>query len=70
MRTILLFTLFFTSTFAHAQGAAPTWLEDSLHAQGKFNAVTIVVGVIILGIGLWMWSMDRKLKRMEERMKK
>lgn len=70
MRTLLLFALLPASVAAHAQGAAPSWLEDSLHGSGKFNAVTIVVGVIILGIGLWMWSMDRKLRRMEDRMKK
>ena len=46
--------------------AAPSWLEDSLYRGGKINAVVAVVAVIILGIGLWMFTMDRKLRRLEK----
>ncbi|MBK7383088.1 MAG: hypothetical protein IPI81_07085 [Flavobacteriales bacterium] len=70
MRTLLLLSLLIMSSAAHAQGAAPGWLENTLYGSGKLNAVLIVVGVIICGIGLWMWRMDRRLKRMEDRMKK
>lgn len=69
MRTFLTFTLFFLGLgTAMAQGA-PSWLENSLHGNGKINTVIAVVAVIILGIGLWMWAQDRRLKRMEERIK-
>ena len=70
MRT-LLFLLSLCSTLPLlAQDAAPSWLEDSLYRGGKINAVVAVVAVIILGIGLWMFSMDRKLRRMEKQVQK
>ena len=62
---VLLFSL-----AARAQGAAPNWLEATLYGNGKINVVLIVVAVIILGIGVWLFRLDRKLTRMEERMKK
>jgi len=69
MRTLLTITLFFLGFgTAMAQGA-PSWLEDSLYGNGKINAVVAVVAVIILGIGLWMWTQDRRITRMEEKMK-
>lgn len=50
--------------------AAPSWLEHSLHGNGKINVVVAVVGLIVLGLGLWMWRMDLRLKRMEEQQRK
>ena len=70
MRTLALLSLFLLTISAHAQNAAPSWLENTLYGNGKLNTVLIVVSVIILGIGLWMFAMDRRIKRMEERMKK
>ena len=70
MRTLLLLGALIISIASHAQDAAPSWLESTLYGNGKINAVLIVVGVIILGIGAWMFALDRKLRRMEERLKK
>lgn len=67
MRTIALLSLFLFAAAAQAQNAAPTWLEESLYGNGKINAVLAVVTIILLGIGIWMFSMDRRLKRMEDR---
>jgi type IV secretory pathway VirB2 component (pilin) len=53
-----------------AQDAAPSWLEHSLHGNGKINTVVAVVAIIILGLGLWMWRMDQRIKAMEERHRK
>ena len=61
---LLLFTL-----QTSAQNAAPSWLEESLYGNGKINTVVIVVAIILLGIGLWMFSMDRKLSRLEKKLK-
>lgn len=70
MRTTVLFLLFLLTLPAFAQSAAPSWLENTLYGNGKLNVVLIVVSVIILGIGLWMFRMDSRLKKMEDRMKK
>ncbi len=55
------------STFA--QGAAPGWLEETMFRSGKINVVVAVVAVILSGLAIWMFMMDRRVKRMEERMK-
>ena len=70
MKTLLLIPLLFIGLAAQAQDAAPTWLEETLYGNGKINVVLIVVAVVILGVGVWMFRLDRKLTRMEERMKK
>lgn len=70
MRTLASLSLLLLTMSAFAQSAAPNWLENTLYGSGKLNTVLIVVSVIILGIGFWMFAMDRRMKRMEERMKK
>ncbi len=71
MRNFSLLTLLLLTTLsAHAQDAAPGWLESTLYGNGKINVVILVVAIIISGIGLWMFSMDRRLRRMEKDLKK
>ncbi len=70
MRTRASLFLLLLAMSAHAQSAAPNWLENTLYGNGKLNTVLIVVSVIIVGIGFWMFAMDRRIKRMEERIKK
>lgn len=70
MRTVLLLPFLILGLAAHAQEAAPSWLEKTLYGNGKINVVLIVVGVIIVGIGAWMFRMDRKLTRLEKQVKK
>ncbi|HOZ39532.1 MAG: hypothetical protein IPO05_18980 [Flavobacteriales bacterium] len=63
--TTALLTL--TALNSMAQDAAPSWLEHTLHGNGKINTVVAVVAIIILGLGIWMWRMDRRLRAMETR---
>lgn len=69
MRTFLTITLFFLGLGTALAQGAPSWLENSLYGNGKINTVVAVVAVIILGIGLWMWTQDRRIARMEKRIK-
>lgn len=66
MRTLTLPFVLLLWITAHAQNAAPSWLEQSLYGNGKINVVVAVVAVIILGIGLWMWRMDRRIASLEK----
>jgi type IV secretory pathway VirB2 component (pilin) len=66
MRTLLLFSMLLLATASQAQQAAPTWLEQSLYGNGKINAVVAVVGIIIIGIGIWLFRMDRRIGAMEK----
>ena len=69
MRYITSLALLLITLHANAQSAAPNWLEESLYGNGKINTVVIVVAIILLGIGLWMFRMDRKLSRLEKKIK-
>lgn len=53
-----------------AQETAPPWLEETMFASGKINTVLIVVSVVLLGLGGWMFAMDMKLRNLERRLKK
>lgn len=67
MRTLLSFLLVLTTIVANAQNAAPSWLESALYGSGKINVVVGVVAVIILGIGIWLWRMDRRITNLERK---
>lgn len=70
MRTFIAFLLFLLSSPALLAQAPPYWLEDQLYGGGKLNAVVAVVAIILVGIGVWLWVQDRRLKRMEEKLGK
>lgn len=65
-KTLLLALLLSGVLLANAQDAAPGWLETNLHGNGKINAVIAVIAVILLGIGVWLYRQDRRLKRLED----
>lgn len=67
MRTLLSFFLLLSTIVAQAQSAAPSWLESTLYGSGKINVVVGVVAIIILGIGIWLWRMDRRISNLERK---
>lgn len=58
-------TLLPLSTFAQAQ--APAWLEEHLYRSGKITTVIVVVSVVLIGLGAWMFAMDRRIGRLEKK---
>lgn len=53
-----------------AQEAAPAWVEETMFASGKMTTVVIVVTVVLLGLAVWMFAMDMKLRKLERQLKK
>jgi len=53
------------STFA--QSDAPAWLEERMYHSGKINTVIAVVSVVLIGIGTWMFLLDRRIGRLEKK---
>lgn len=53
-----------------AQQPAPDWLEETMYHSGKINTVIAVVAVLLVGLATWMFSMDRRIKKMEQEVKK
>jgi hypothetical protein len=54
---------------AAAQAGEPGWLVDALYGSGKINTVIAVVAVILLGLAFWLFQQDRRIARMEKRIK-
>lgn len=67
MRALLSLFLLMTTIVTNAQNAAPSWLESTLYGSGKINTVVGVVAVIIIGIGIWLWRMDRRISKLERK---
>ena len=53
------------STFAASE--APGWLKETMFASGKINTVVIVVSVVLIGLAIWMFNMDRKIGKLEKK---
>lgn len=50
---------------ACAQDVAPNWLVDTLYGSGKINTVVAVVAVILIGLGAWLFFLDRRITKLE-----
>jgi len=68
LSALLIGTLAAAGTFA--QQPAPDWLEETMYHSGKINTVIAVVAVLLIGLAAWLFSMDRRIKRMEQDLKK
>lgn len=49
-----------------AQQPAPAWLEETMYGSGKINTVVAVVAVLLIGLAIWLFSMDRRIRKMEQ----
>lgn len=47
-----------------------TTLEEYMYSSGKMNVVIMVVFIILVGLYIYLFRMDRKLKQLEEEVKK
>lgn len=68
---LLLLTVLFNAANVFAQ--APTTepeMADGLRASGKIYVVVAVVVVIVAGLLAYLVSLDRKVSRLEEQIKK
>ena len=61
---VLLTILACLPTFAQS---GTDWLENTMFASGKINVVVAVVATVFVLIIVYLISIDRKLKKLEER---
>jgi len=62
--TTLWMLLVTAELFAQSENSAVT---DSLYASGKIYVVVVCAAVILLGLILFMFSIDRRLKKVEKK---
>jgi succinate dehydrogenase/fumarate reductase cytochrome b subunit len=67
---LLLPLLLLSMPEAFAQSADAPEMADALRANGKIYVVVAVVGVIVGGLLLYLISLDRKVSKLEQQIKK
>ncbi|MGN7204673.1 CcmD family protein [Pedobacter sp. SAFR-022] len=66
MKKILFTLLMLTvSLQIFAQGASSS-LEESIYASGKIYVVVACAAIILIGLILFLFSIDRRLKKLEK----
>jgi len=66
MKKITLFLLLLLSyTGVFAQGAAVE-MDDALRSNGKIYVVITIICIIFVGLALYLFSIDRRLKKIEK----
>lgn len=66
-RLIAVMALLACAVATFAAPGTPGWLEEKMYASGKINTVVMVVGVVLVGIAAWLFSLDRRLGNLEKR---
>ena len=61
---LLLLLLSFTSVFAQSNGAVT--MDDALQSNGKIYVVVSIIAIIFVGLALYLFSIDRRLKKIEK----
>jgi CcmD family protein len=60
---LLLLSVYFV---AFAQDGEQAQMADVLRSNGKIYVVVAVVVVILLGLFIYLWRLDRKISRLEK----
>ena len=61
---LLLLLLSFTTVFA--QAGQSTDMADVLRSSGKIYVVVAIIAVIFIGLAIYLFSIDRRLKKIEK----
>lgn len=61
--------LLLNTTFAHAQAETTPQQENLLRSNGMINVVVGVILIILFGMIYYLWTIDKKLRKLEKEMK-
>jgi CcmD family protein len=60
---LLLLLLSYTGVFA--QSNLGVTMDDTLQSSGKIYVVVAIIAIIFVGLALYLFSIDRRLKKIE-----
>jgi hypothetical protein len=66
---IALYIFLFLSVFANAQVSEPA-MADGMRADGKIYVVITVIAVVFVCVAAYLIIIDRKVKKLEDKLKK
>jgi hypothetical protein len=62
---LILFLMMMTGVAAFAQNNGPE-MADTLRSSGKIYVVILVICIIFAGLAIFLFSIDRRLKKIEK----
>lgn len=62
----LLMLMFCSISVAMAQPAQQVEMADALRSSGKIYVVILTICIIFTGLAIFLFSMDRRLKKLEK----
>lgn len=68
-KKIFFLILSFCSLFllqAQPTGEAPVEMADDFYSEGKVYVVVVVVSLVVIGMIIYLFSLDKKLNRLEK----
>jgi CcmD family protein len=65
-KLISLMLLLLCATIVFAQGDQSVDMADAMRSSGKIYVVVAVIVVIFIGLALYLFSIDRRLKKIEK----
>ncbi len=67
MKKLLIFLcLAFCSVAAFAQQANDVEMADPMRSSGKIYVVIATISIIFIGLAIYLFAMDRRLKKIEK----
>jgi len=60
---LMLMLLSFTTVFAQAD--QPVEMADAMRSSGKIYVVVAVIAIIFAGLAIYLFAIDRRLKKIE-----
>jgi CcmD family protein len=62
--TLILFLVSFLTTYAQQQPGVE--MADALRSSGKIYVVIAVITIIFIGLAIYLFSIDRRLRKIEK----
>lgn len=59
---LLLLLLGYTTAFAQSPE-----MDDALRSSGKIYVVVVVIAIIFIGLAIYLFAIDRRLKKIEKK---
>jgi CcmD family protein len=60
---------FLAQGYAYAQGGSQPQMAEAFYSEGKVYVVIVVLAIVLLGMILYLFTMDRKLNKLENELK-
>ena len=65
-KLLILIILILSCATVYAQNSAQPEMADALRGSGKIYVVVVTIAIIFFGLAIYLFSIDRRLKKIEK----